>query len=123
MTEAISEGIDYTQRAIVTAEAKGQGHGPLNHGCNVVRRALSLYVAFLIAWGCLLTRSRIGASPSRPFSSDPHPFVSHLIRSTSEEWQAYVKHPFVLQLGRGTLDPDAFRHYIIQDWHYLRNCA
>ncbi|KAJ9107521.1 hypothetical protein QFC21_000978 [Naganishia friedmannii] len=39
------------------------------------------------------------------------------------KWQSYVKHPFVLQLGKGTLDPEAFRHYIIQDWHYLRNYA
>ncbi|KAJ9100000.1 hypothetical protein QFC19_005817 [Naganishia cerealis] len=90
MVRAVSEGIDYTQYAIVTAEGKGEGHGPLNHG---------------------------------PTSSDPHPFVSHLLRSTSEEWQSYVKHPFVLQLGKGTLDPEAFRHYIIQDWHYLRNYA
>lgn len=59
----------------------------------------------------------------RPSPNNPHPFVSHLLRSTATEWQSYVKHPFVLQLGRGTLDPDAFRHYIIQDWHYLRNCT
>lgn len=58
----------------------------------------------------------------RPSPNNPHPFVSHLLRSTAAEWQAYVKHPFVLRLGRGTLDPEAFRHYIIQDWHYLRNC-
>ncbi|KAJ9123236.1 hypothetical protein QFC22_001431 [Naganishia vaughanmartiniae] len=100
VVQAVSEGIDYTQYAIVTAEAKGEGHGPLNHGCIVARRALML------------------AS-----SSDPHPFVSHLLRSTSQEWQSYVKHPFVQQLGKGTLDPEAFRHYIIQDWHYLRNYA
>lgn len=100
MVQAVSEGIDYTQYAIVTAEAKGEGHGPLNHGCIVARRALML-----------------------PSSGDPHPFVSHLLRSTSEEWQSYVKHPFVIELGKGTLAPEAFRHYIIQDWHYLRNYA
>jgi hypothetical protein len=44
VSDAISEGIDYTQHAIVTAEPKGEGHGPLNHGCIAVRRALSLYV-------------------------------------------------------------------------------
>ncbi|KAJ9124444.1 hypothetical protein QFC24_003233 [Naganishia onofrii] len=77
MAQAVSEGVDYTQYAIVTAEAKGEGHGPLNHGCIVARRALML-----------------------PSSGDPHPFVSHLLRSTSEEWQSYVKHPFVIELGK-----------------------
>lgn len=44
VTDAISEGIAYTQHAIVTAEPKGEGHGPLNHGYIVARRALPLYV-------------------------------------------------------------------------------
>jgi thiaminase len=48
--------------------------------------------------------------------------MSFLLRSSPDEWKGYVRHPFVLQLGKGTLPVECFRHYIIQDWHYLRHC-
>ena len=40
--EAVGQGIEYVQYALVTAEAKGQGHGPLNHQCMSVSRTLPL---------------------------------------------------------------------------------
>lgn len=58
----------------------------------------------------------------RPTAANPHPFMSFLLRSTPKEWRGYVRHPFVIQLGKGTLPIECFRHYIIQDWHYLRHC-
>jgi thiaminase/transcriptional activator TenA len=43
------------------------------------------------------------------------------------EWNAYVDHPFVRALAAGTLDPDAFRRYLVQDYlfilHYARAYA
>jgi hydroxymethylpyrimidine/phosphomethylpyrimidine kinase len=78
------------------------------------------------------------ADMSRPTRHNPHPFLSHLIQSDLPLWQSYVglyqklrqpiesvqvRHPFVIQLGRGTLPQDCFQHYIIQDYHYLRHCA
>ena len=33
-----------------------------------------------------------------------------------------MRHPFVVQLGKGTLPRDCFEHYIKQDYHYLRHC-
>ncbi len=34
-----------------------------------------------------------------------------------------LRHPFVTGLTDGSLDPDAFRHYVLQDAHYLRDYA
>lgn len=36
-----------------------------------------------------------------------------------ETWRAYVEHAFVRGLGDGTLPEAAFRHYLIQDYHFL----
>lgn len=35
------------------------------------------------------------------------------------EWEAYTRHEFVEELGRGTLPLEAFRDYLIQDFHFL----
>lgn len=35
------------------------------------------------------------------------------------EWQAYIEHDFVRQLGKGTLSDAAFRHYLQQDYLFL----
>lgn len=39
--------------------------------------------------------------------------------SHPQEWQAYTRHEFVCQLGDGTLDQGAFRHYLQQDYLFL----
>lgn len=57
-----------------------------------------------------------------PSAHNPTPFVSFLVRSCKPVWREYVRHPFVDQLGKGTLPLAAFKHYIIQDYHYLRHC-
>jgi len=36
-----------------------------------------------------------------------------------QAWAAYVDHPFVAGLGRGTLPEAAFRTYLVQDWLFL----
>lgn len=35
------------------------------------------------------------------------------------EWQAYIEHGFVRQLGDGSLAPEAFQHYLKQDYLFL----
>lgn len=35
-------------------------------------------------------------------------------------WQAYLQHPFIKELGQGTLPPEKFEYYLIQDYLYLR---
>ncbi|MCI8629153.1 MAG: thiaminase II [Firmicutes bacterium] len=42
-----------------------------------------------------------------------------LYESVEEIWKSYLCHPFVKQLGEGTLSPDIFRYYMIQDYLYL----
>ncbi len=42
-----------------------------------------------------------------------------LYQSTEEIWKSYLSHPFVKELGEGTLSPDKFRFYMLQDYLYL----
>ncbi|WWC90357.1 phosphomethylpyrimidine kinase [Kwoniella dendrophila CBS 6074] len=92
--------IAYTQSAIASATPFGQGHGPLNHSHLSVKRTLP-----------------------PPTKHNPHPFLSHLIQSNLPLWKSYVQHPFVVQLGKGTLPRECFEHYIKQDYHYLKHYA
>ena len=43
--------------------------------------------------------------------------------SCDTEWQAYIGHEFIRQLGRGTLPEACFRHYLIQDYLFLIHFA
>ncbi len=42
-----------------------------------------------------------------------------LYLACQSEWDAYIQHDFVRQLGDGTLAADAFRHYLKQDYLFL----
>lgn len=42
-----------------------------------------------------------------------------LKKSCQKEWQAYTEHSFVQQLGNATLAPEAFQHYLKQDYLFL----
>ncbi|KAK4685146.1 hydroxymethylpyrimidine/phosphomethylpyrimidine kinase / thiaminase, partial [Tremellales sp. Uapishka_1] len=97
---AVRQAIAYTQGAIASAISMGGGHGPLNHSHLTMPRALP-----------------------PPTISNPHPFTSHLIASNLPLWKSYVRHPFVIQLGKGALPVESFKHYIKQDYHYLRHYA
>lgn len=46
-----------------------------------------------------------------------------LIKGCQQDWDLYVKHPFVQQLGQGTLPLASFRHYLEQDYLYLIHYA
>jgi len=39
--------------------------------------------------------------------------------AAAEDWQSYVEHAFVRQLGEGTLPLEAFRAYLVQDYLFL----
>ncbi|MBP5858329.1 thiaminase II [Marivibrio halodurans] len=43
--------------------------------------------------------------------------------AAGQAWEVYTRHPFVLQLGEGTLPESAFRQYLIQDYHFLIHFA
>ncbi|MBO6850815.1 MAG: thiaminase II [Marinobacter sp.] len=42
-----------------------------------------------------------------------------LKKACAGEWQAYIEHSFVRQLGDGSLTPEAFQHYLKQDYLFL----
>ena len=44
---------------------------------------------------------------------------TQLQQACQNEWDAYIQHDFVRQLGDGTLAADAFRHYLKQDYLFL----
>lgn len=40
-----------------------------------------------------------------------------------DDWKAYIEHRFVRELGAGSLEPAAFRHYLQQDYLFLIHFA
>ncbi|AGB14693.1 putative transcription activator [Halovivax ruber XH-70] len=50
-------------------------------------------------------------------------FSDELLDAGAEIWEAQYEHPFVTELADGTLDPDAFRHWVEQDYRYLLDYA
>ena len=46
-----------------------------------------------------------------------------LMDANQEDWQRYVTHPFVRQIGEGTLDAACFEHYLKQDYVFLIHFA
>jgi thiaminase/transcriptional activator TenA len=46
-----------------------------------------------------------------------------LRRACAEDWDAFVNHAFVRQLAAGTLAPESYKHFLIQDYLFLRQFA
>ena len=46
-----------------------------------------------------------------------------LTTASRDDWRAYIEHDFVRELGAGTLDRGAFRHYLQQDYLFLIHFA
>lgn len=59
--------------------------------------------------------------------TDPLPLdqglFGRLRRDAGDQWERYIRHPFVRGLGDGTLPLPAFRHYLIQDYLFLIHFA
>ncbi len=50
-------------------------------------------------------------------------FSDHLRKIAQPIWDAQLTHPFVIQLGNGTLPERKFRYYILQDARFLGDLA
>ena len=50
-------------------------------------------------------------------------FSRGLKAKAAEVWEAGYQHPFVQEIGQGTLDKSKFQFYLLQDYHYLLNYA
>lgn len=46
-------------------------------------------------------------------------FTDYLYESSKKIWDKYLEHPFLKEIGEGSLDKDKFRKYLIQDYLYL----
>ena len=46
-----------------------------------------------------------------------------LIDACQPQWTTYTQHPFVMQLGQGTLPHHCFMHYLKQDFLFLKQYA
>lgn len=47
-------------------------------------------------------------------------FTDILFEESKEIWDKYLTHPFIKEIGEGTLDKDKFKNYLIQDYLYLK---
>jgi thiaminase/transcriptional activator TenA len=54
---------------------------------------------------------------------DPDSWTARLWPEAAGTYAAILKHPFLAGLTDGSLDPDAFAHYVVQDAYYLRDFA
>lgn len=61
--------------------------------------------------------------PDSSESPVPIPFSQELWSHGAATYAEILRHPFLTGLTAGTLDPDAFRYFVIQDSHYLRSYA
>jgi len=61
--------------------------------------------------------------PPRIGSGTPQSWTAQLWRGIDGVFDAIAAHPFITGLTDGTLEPDAFAHYVAQDVHYLRAYA
>ncbi len=50
-------------------------------------------------------------------------FTDELYGAAWPIWDAQIEHPFVRGIADGSLDPDVFRRWVLQDYLYLRELA
>lgn len=98
--EAVRLAAAYTHIGIETAIPIGSGFGPLNHIHSITPQLVS-------------PRTK----------TNPYPLTSSLIRSSRVIWKQYIRHEFVVLLGKGTLPKENFIHFIKQDYLYLKYYA
>ena len=78
---------------------------------------------------------KLWPSPSKPVKTDRHSsmdagycivtdsFTETMRLECSAIWSAQLAHPFVVALADGTLPPETFRYYILQDARFLTELA
>jgi thiaminase (transcriptional activator TenA) len=57
------------------------------------------------------------------FGGNAMSFAKQLRQAADSIWEASFQHPFVTELGDGTLDLKCFRYYVLQDSYYLSHFA
>ena len=90
LSDAVRLAKEYISGALGAMLDLGKGSGPMNHAFNLTGKF-----------------------------AEKHDVRKILMASVSDIWPEYNNHPFVRGLETGTLDPQKFRRYIIQDYLYL----
>ncbi|TKX19158.1 hydroxymethylpyrimidine/phosphomethylpyrimidine kinase-like protein [Elsinoe australis] len=96
LERAISLSLSYISHSIATSLPLGSGSGPINHF------------------------SLLRSLPFTPGSFLPY-LLSHPL--VLGPWQSFTHHPFTALLASGALPRQSFRHYMVQDYLYLRHFA
>lgn len=96
LVQSVLAASRYVDAGIKTAVKLGQGSGPINHFHSI---------------------------QVQPFP--PGGFVDYLLDryDVQPAWYEYTHHEFVERMGDGTLPPEAFKYYMIQDYLYLTHFA
>lgn len=50
-------------------------------------------------------------------------FTEKLLKEAIPIWDKYLEHPFIKEIGEGTLDKNKFKEYLVQDYLYLKEYA
>ncbi|WP_202984434.1 hypothetical protein [Snodgrassella sp. ESL0324] len=52
------------------------------------------------------------------------PSFQSFTEACQDEWNRYIQHDFIRQLGKGILDKSCFQHYLKQDYLFFNSvCA
>jgi hypothetical protein len=62
-------------------------------------------------------------APVQDVKADDQPLSARLWAGIDDIYAAILEHPFIAGLTDGSLDSVAFRFYVVQDAHYLREYA
>ena len=90
LDEAVRRAKDYISGALGAMLDLGKGCGPMKHSFNLTGKF-----------------------------AENMSLRERLMRSVADIWPEYNNHPFVKGMETGTLEPEKFRFYIIQDYLYL----
>ncbi|KAK5128397.1 hypothetical protein LTR85_003065 [Meristemomyces frigidus] len=96
IAKAVRLACRYVEAGIKTSVGLGKGSGPLNHFHSI---------------------------QTLPFA--PGGFIDYLLdrEDVKPAWHQYTHHEFVQRMGDGTLPPETFKYYMIQDYLYLIHFA
>ncbi|KAF2772850.1 hypothetical protein EJ03DRAFT_265978 [Teratosphaeria nubilosa] len=92
VAKAVRTACRYVEAGIKTSPGLGRGSGPLNHFHSI--QSLPYY---------------------------PGGFIEYILEreDVKQAWHEYTHHSFVEGIGDGTLSPEIFKFYMIQDYLYL----
>ena len=92
VADAVREACHYVEAGIRTAIPLGKGAGPINH----------FHSSFIL-----------------PFA--PGRFLDYLLhrKDVKDAWRSHTEHVFVQKMANGTLPPERFKSYLVQDYLFL----